>query len=55
MVHDHKVMEHIWLRIFFQIISGPGPSRLLVVQDHMVLDGAYGPVAYGPGACVPGP
>ena len=35
---SNMIMEHIWLRIFFQIIYGPGPYR------------AYGPgAAAGPG------
>ena len=31
---SNRVLEHIWLRIFFKIINGRGP---------------YGPEAYGPG------
>ena len=34
------LLEHIWLRIFFQIINGPG---------------AAGPGPYDPGPAVPGP
>ena len=40
---SNMVLEHIWLKKFFQIIKGPGPlciqdHYVLMVQDHMVPD-----------------
>ena len=30
---SNMILEYIWLRIFFQIINGPGPYEQLVL-DH---------------------
>ena len=49
------LLDHIWLRIFFQIINGPGPYSPGSYGPGAAGPGPYSPGSYDPGAAGPGP
>ena len=46
----NMVLEHIWLRIFFQIFSGPWPYGPAAYGPWPFGPAAYGPWPFGPAA-----